>query len=216
MFCRWTGSAPEPRPNLSSGHIPNSLSLPFNALLAPSNPDRPYTSYLPPSSLRETILSSLTFPGETPKDAQVRWENIKRGKKGVIWSCGSGMTACVGVWGMRVLASAEERDEGMRAGIYDEVRVGMRNSRSRLQFRIDLVVRELIYLLFFLERAGRVTHRGRRARSSKAKNRSSGLPYRRIVKAIVCPRTGTKYLGSLCPSLIEHRRCLSSVEEGVV
>jgi hypothetical protein len=32
------------------------------------------------------------------------------------------MTACVGVWGMRVLASAEERDEGMRVGIYDEVR----------------------------------------------------------------------------------------------
>ncbi|KAH8082337.1 Rhodanese-like domain-containing protein [Filobasidium floriforme] len=117
---RWTGSAPEPRPNLSSGHIPNSLSLPFNVLLTPSNPDRPYTSYLPPSSLRETIISSLTFPGETPKDAQVRWENIKRGKKGVVWSCGSGMTACVGVWGMRVLASAEERDEGMRVGIYDE------------------------------------------------------------------------------------------------
>lgn len=127
MFCRWTGSAPEPRPNLSSGHIPNSLSLPFNTLLTPSNPDRPYTSYLSPSSLRETILSSLTFPGETPKDAQVRWENIKRGKKGVVWSCGSGMTACVGVWGMRVLASAEERDEGMRVGIYDEVRFGVRN-----------------------------------------------------------------------------------------
>ena len=31
------------------------------------------------------------------------------------------MTACVGVWAMKVLAAAEERDEGMKVGIYDEV-----------------------------------------------------------------------------------------------
>jgi hypothetical protein len=92
----------------------------------------------------------LTFPGETPKDAQVRWENIKRGKKGVIWSCGSGMTACVGVWGMRVLASAEERDEGMRVGIYDEVRFERAefSKQVAIQDRLSSTRADILIILF--------------------------------------------------------------------
>jgi hypothetical protein len=68
---------------------------------------------------------------------------------------------------------------------------------SRVQFWTVLVVRELISWLPFVDRAGRVTHRGRTARSSRAKNRSSGLPYRRKVKAIVCLRAMPEQLGVL-------------------
>jgi thiosulfate/3-mercaptopyruvate sulfurtransferase len=67
--------------------------------------------------LRDTIISALGGG----KTGQIRWEEVKRGKRGVVWSCGSGMTAAVGGWAMRVLAAAEERDEGMKVGVYDEV-----------------------------------------------------------------------------------------------
>ena len=139
---RWTGAAPEPRAGLYSGHIPHSLSLAFNNLLSPSTPDRPYTSYLPADQLRQIILKSIQYPGETDKDAQIRWESIKRGKKAVTWSCGSGMTACVGVWGMRVLAAAEERDEGMKVGIYDEVSRAVARSWGKHQ---SLLTRDSAY-----------------------------------------------------------------------
>lgn len=41
------------------------------------------------------------------------------------------MTACVGVLGMRVLAAEENRDEGMKVGIYDEVSLGWVTSLSQ-------------------------------------------------------------------------------------
>ncbi len=129
---RWTGSAPEPRPSLSSGHMPHSLSLPFNALLAPpSPPHKTWTTFAAAPALREAVLTALAgrAPGawaemgnEERKAAERRWEEVKSGKREVTWTCGSGMTACVGVLGMRILAEAEaDGPVDVLPRIYDEV-----------------------------------------------------------------------------------------------
>jgi thiosulfate/3-mercaptopyruvate sulfurtransferase len=125
---RWTGEAPEPRPSLSSGHIPHSLSLPFPALVSPpSPPEKTWSTYLPPKDLREAILVGIAgkAPGSKLDEqerviAEKRWSDIKSGKKGVVWSCGSGMTACVGVLAMRIVADAEDAALD-NVAIYDEV-----------------------------------------------------------------------------------------------
>jgi len=124
---RWTGEAPEPRPSLSSGHIPHSLSLPFTALISPpSPPEKTWSTYLPPKELREAILVGIAGkpPGSELTEqeraiAEKRWAEIKSGKKGVVWSCGSGMTACVGVLAMRIVADAEDAAWD-NVAIYDE------------------------------------------------------------------------------------------------
>ncbi len=68
---RFAGEVPEPRPGLRSGHIPNSLNLPFNLLVR---------------------------DGELLGDAELR-EVIERAgidlDRPVITSCGSGVTAAV-------------------------------------------------------------------------------------------------------------------------
>lgn len=88
---------------------------------------------------------------------------------------------------------------------------------SRVQFRIVLVVRELILGILCVYRAGQVTRRGRRARSSRAKNRTPRLTYGRKVKAIVCPRAGSESLGVLDLGHLERGCChLSLVREIVV
>lgn len=135
---RWSGEAPEPRKNLSSGHIPHSLSLPFTELVTESQDSDPrYTHFKPAADLQSTILSALsdnsTDSRSALKTGQIRWEEIKRGKRNVVWSCGSGMTACVGVWAMNVLAEHQDagvglagllgKDQRMRVGVYDEVGV---------------------------------------------------------------------------------------------
>ncbi len=70
-LARFEGSAPEPRPGLSSGHIPNSTSLPFNTLV---NQGRLKSS----SELRE-IFGALGIDHNTQ----------------VITTCGSGVTAAI-------------------------------------------------------------------------------------------------------------------------
>ncbi len=71
---RFLGKAPEPRPGLRSGHIPDSLNLPWGQLV-----DLETLSFLP----AETLLSRLEKAG------------IQQTQP-VICSCGSGMTACMG------------------------------------------------------------------------------------------------------------------------
>ena len=70
---RWAGTAPEPRPGLSSGHIPGSTSLPVSELLDPST-----KAYLPADKLREVFQSKGVDPD-----------------KPIISSCGTGVTAAV-------------------------------------------------------------------------------------------------------------------------
>ena len=109
---RFTGEDPEPRPGLSSGHIPNSFSLPFTTFLQTNTytPDgqsenKTYTTFLPPNELLKVLTTAVG-----PANAQA----VVEGRRSVIASCGSGMTAGV-IWlALRILGAE-------RVGIYDEV-----------------------------------------------------------------------------------------------
>ncbi|KAK8213776.1 Rhodanese-like domain-containing protein [Phyllosticta capitalensis] len=70
---RWEGKDPEPRPGLSSGHIPSSSSLPVPELLDPTN-----KTFLPADELKALLASKGVDPS-----------------KPVITSCGTGVTAAV-------------------------------------------------------------------------------------------------------------------------
>lgn len=69
---RFRGEAPDPRPNVASGHIPGSISTPYAALL---NPD---------GTLKPKDQLESTF----------RAANVRLQDK-IACSCGSGVTACV-------------------------------------------------------------------------------------------------------------------------
>jgi thiosulfate/3-mercaptopyruvate sulfurtransferase len=70
---RWSGKDPEPRPGLSSGHIPYSKNLPFTELLDPR------TKAIRPADDIRAILESKRVDMSKP----------------VIASCGTGVTAAV-------------------------------------------------------------------------------------------------------------------------
>lgn len=70
---RFTGTAPEPRPELSSGHMPGSINIPFNELL-----DTETKAFKPPEELTQYFTSKGVDPS-----------------KPMVSSCGSGVTACV-------------------------------------------------------------------------------------------------------------------------
>ena len=67
---RFNGTAPEPREGLSSGHIPGSKSLPFSQ-----------------------VLEEGKF--KSPKDLSELFEGLNPEKKPLVFSCGSGLTACI-------------------------------------------------------------------------------------------------------------------------
>lgn len=67
---RFHGRVPEPRAGLRQGHIPNSANIPFDSLLKGQH-------YLDPKALNETF------------------ERVTDKNKQQIFSCGSGVTACV-------------------------------------------------------------------------------------------------------------------------
>lgn len=69
---RFTGTVPEPRPGLPSGHMPGSRSVPSTSLL---NPDG---TMLPPEQLR-SIFAAQGADGSKP----------------VVTSCGTGVTATI-------------------------------------------------------------------------------------------------------------------------
>lgn len=112
MTFRYLGVDPEPRPGLSSGHMPHSLSLPFNAFLDTNtykpSPDANEVSF---TTIRSTdkILESLreALGNERLKD-------VLEGKRGVVTSCGSGMTAGVLWLGLKLLGVD-------KVALYDEV-----------------------------------------------------------------------------------------------
>lgn len=70
---RWKGVDPEPRPGLSSGHIPGSFSVPVPELLDPQT-----KTFLSPEKLREVFQKRGIDPN-----------------KPVISSCGTGVTATI-------------------------------------------------------------------------------------------------------------------------
>lgn len=106
-YTRFTGQDPEPRPGLSAGHIPYSLSLPFTTFLethqAPNG--QSYTSFLPKDKILEALEGKIGA-----KNTQ----DVLEGKRSIVASCGSGMTAGVLWLGLSIL--------GVKSpAIYDEV-----------------------------------------------------------------------------------------------
>ena len=77
---RFTGQDPEPRPELSSGHMPGSLSLPFNELLEEDG------TLKPEESLREAFEGAGVDLG-----------------KPIVTTCGSGVTAAVPYLALTIL-----------------------------------------------------------------------------------------------------------------
>ena len=72
-YGRWAGTDPEPRPGLSSGHIPGSKSLPFYELLDPDT-----KTLLPGPELRKIFEAQGVDPSRS-----------------IISSCGTGVTASI-------------------------------------------------------------------------------------------------------------------------
>lgn len=72
---RFQGKSPEPRPNMRSGHIPNSLNVPAGGLVTSSG-------RLKPKEELEKIFSAVGFDTEHMPER-------------IIATCGSGMTACM-------------------------------------------------------------------------------------------------------------------------
>jgi len=121
-FGRYTGSDPEPRPGLSSGHIPNSFSLPFGAFLQTNQipgSDKTFTTFLAPNDLRRRLIESVGT-----EHAQL----ILEGKRGVSATCGSGMTAGILWLGLKLI------EESTLVSLYDESWTGY---ALRPESRID-------------------------------------------------------------------------------
>jgi thiosulfate/3-mercaptopyruvate sulfurtransferase len=81
---RFTGEVPEPRAGMRSGHIPGSASLPYTDLLNADGTFRPV----------EAVRARLAQAGVD-------------GKRPVVTSCGSGVTACILTLGMRLAGLPE-------------------------------------------------------------------------------------------------------------
>ncbi|KAG5648156.1 hypothetical protein DXG03_006110 [Asterophora parasitica] len=103
---RYSGADPEPRAGLSSGHMPHSLSLPFNVFLRQNGGphDAKYTTFLPPEEVRKALDEAV---------GSERAELIVKGEQPVTTTCGSGMTAGILWLGLKLLGVE-------RISLYDE------------------------------------------------------------------------------------------------
>src|SRR4051812_33312816 len=81
---RFTGAVPEPRAGMRSGHIPGSASLPYTDLLTPDG------TFRPAAELRARFEAAGVD-----------------GRKPVVTSCGSGVTACILTLGLRLAGLPE-------------------------------------------------------------------------------------------------------------
>ena len=86
---RWSGAEEDPRPGIASGHIPGSFNVPFNTMF---NPD---------GTFKDKAALKATFEGA----------GVDLGKP-VITSCGSGVTACVLLFGLHLIGKED-------AALYD-------------------------------------------------------------------------------------------------
>lgn len=104
---RFSGKAPEPRPGLSSGHIPNSTSLQFSLFTQTHEREDGvrYTTLKSPDAILQTLKETI---GEKNVDT------ILSGQTSVGTTCGSGMTAAVLWLGLKLLGVPN-------IGLYDEV-----------------------------------------------------------------------------------------------
>ncbi|EIM19417.1 Rhodanese-like protein [Wallemia mellicola CBS 633.66] len=94
---RFTGEAPEPRPGLSSGHMPGAFSLAFPQLLTQQG------------QFKSADEIKAVFENTLGRD---QLESILAGRQNVITSCGSGMTAAIVGLALEII--------GGHSAIYDE------------------------------------------------------------------------------------------------
>jgi thiosulfate/3-mercaptopyruvate sulfurtransferase len=81
---RFAGTAPEPRPHLAGGHIPKSVNVPSDTLLDTS------TGLFKTDAQLRQLFASVGV-------------DVNSNGKPVIASCGSGVTACVVLYGLHIL-----------------------------------------------------------------------------------------------------------------
>ncbi|SPO20610.1 related to 3-mercaptopyruvate sulfurtransferase [Ustilago trichophora] len=117
---RFDGTDPEPRPGLSSGHIPHSLSLPFPTLLKTETgkDGKQYTVLKDQIELWRTLSDAV---GGTEALDKLR-QASSGGELAATNTCGSGMTAAA-IW----LALQEI---GVQSSIYDESWMGWASRES--------------------------------------------------------------------------------------
>jgi len=104
---RFLGTDPEPRPGLSSGHIPHSFSLPFNVFLKTNTvpgSSTQYTTFLSEPDLRQALVHAVGAD-----QAQL----VLTGVRPITTSCGSGMTAGILWLGLKLLGAP-------KVALYDE------------------------------------------------------------------------------------------------
>ncbi|KAF8328195.1 uncharacterized protein EI90DRAFT_2974671 [Cantharellus anzutake] len=105
---RFHGTAPEPRPGLPSGHIPYSISLPFDILLetVTTGNGSQFTRLRNTKELYEIIARAIGSDAPLQPGSKVR----------IVNTCGSGMTAAI-IW------LALQR-LGVNSALYDESWMG--------------------------------------------------------------------------------------------
>ncbi|BAX81173.1 sulfurtransferase [Labilibaculum antarcticum] len=80
---RFFGRVPEPRENLRGGHVPNSINLPFNRVLA-----------------NGMFLSD--------KELSVLFKSLPLNNKSLVFCCGSGVSACIGLLACELVLENEK------------------------------------------------------------------------------------------------------------
>ncbi|KAK7463824.1 hypothetical protein VKT23_005761 [Stygiomarasmius scandens] len=103
---RFLGVDPEPRPGLSSGHMPNSVSLPFNVFLDQKHGigNSTFTVFKDVAGIQKALEDAV---------GQDEAARIIKGDRPIITSCGSGMTAGILWLGLKLLGVT-------KTALYDE------------------------------------------------------------------------------------------------
>lgn len=89
---RFTGTGPEPRPGLPSGHIPGSVNVPFTDLLACAEADFVAAS----QSLDAAMAHNVKMQEGVALRAEFERRGVSPARPGaIVTTCGSGVTAAV-------------------------------------------------------------------------------------------------------------------------
>jgi thiosulfate/3-mercaptopyruvate sulfurtransferase len=83
--CRFYGEAPEPRPGLFSGHIPGSINIPFTDLL-----EGGFGGEMKEKQVLHEVLTEKLNEADPKKGEEIMQNSSK-----LVFSCGSGLTACI-------------------------------------------------------------------------------------------------------------------------
>ena len=118
---RFDGSQPEPRPGLPSGHMPNSINLPFTELISAT-----YKTLLPVNELKR----KFHIAGYTGFDEPDHPKNI-------VFSCGSGVTASVVYFAAEQILQ-QQRDSGKKKQVQIKVYDGSWSEYATISRQISI------------------------------------------------------------------------------